>query len=157
VVNLSARLPITLVRQPGTDLYVFDDQQDERYASLGGFFPINGRLFGNSSGEDRNFHFTYEIDAEFVYHQGRGDVFTFRGDDDVWVFIDGRQVIDLGGVHSVSEQTINLDRLGWLQDGQTFSLKFFFAERHRSQSNFHIETTLQLRSVHLPPVSALFD
>jgi hypothetical protein len=36
-------------------------------------------------------------------------------------------------------------------------LDFFFAERHRTQSNFRIETTLQLRNVELPPTAALYD
>jgi len=156
-VNVSKQLPLTLVRRPGTDIYTFDDKEDPEFVSRGGFFPINGELFGNSRGENKNFHFTYELDTEFTYERGSGQVFTFVGDDDVWVFIDGKIVIDIGGVHAAVSQTINLDRLDWLVDGRTYSLKFFFAERHRTQSNFRIETTLRLRSVELPTTSALFD
>ncbi len=155
-VNVSKPLPITLVR--GTNgVYTFDDKQDPHFQNLGGFFPINGDMLGNSAGEDRNFHFTFELETEFTYEQGAGQVFRFIGDDDVWVFIDDKVVIDIGGVHSAVSQTIDLDRLDWLQDGETYSLKFFFAERHRTQSNFRIETTLSLRSVDLPTVTALYD
>jgi fibro-slime domain-containing protein len=155
--NVSAPLAITLVRQPGTNVYTFDDKSDPVYSSLGGFFPINGQLLGNSANENRNFHFTFELATEFVYQHGMGQIFTFTGDDDVWVFIDGRLVIDIGGVHAAVSQSIDLDRLAWLQDGQTYSLKFFFAERHRTQSNFRIDTTLRLRTIEPQPVTALHD
>lgn len=153
--NVSKPLDVTLHRQVGTNVYVFDDKLDPDYE--GGFFPINDDLFGNSAGNDRNFHFTYELETEFTYKEGAGLVFTFIGDDDVWVFVDDRLVIDLGGVHSAVSQTIDLDRLNWLEDGEEYTLKFFFAERHRTQSNFRIETTLQLKTVTPQVSTALHD
>ncbi|MBX3359741.1 MAG: fibro-slime domain-containing protein [Phycisphaeraceae bacterium] len=156
-VNMAAPYAVTLKRQPNSNMYTFDDKTDELFKGRGGFFPINGELFGNSSGETKNFHFTYEIDTRFVYKRGAGQVFTFTGDDDVFVFIDGKCVIDLGGVHSAVSQTIDLDRLAWLQDNKTYSLKFFFAERHRTQSNFRIDTTLTLLPAQLPSAAAVFD
>lgn len=156
-VNVSRQLPLTLTRQQGTNVYTFNDRSDPSFANRGGFFPINGELFGNSAGNDRNFHFTFELETEFTYEQGAGQVFSFTGDDDVLVFIDGKLVIDLGGVHSAISQSIELDRLTWLQDGHNYSLKFFFAERHRTQSNFRIDTTMQLRSIDPPTTSNLYD
>ena len=155
--NVSAPLDITLVREEGTNVFIFDDKEDPRFQSLGGFFPINGELFGNSAGEDKNFHFTFELTTKFEHQAGKGAVFTFIGDDDVWVFVDGRLVIDLGGVHGATSQTIDLDRLDWLEDGELYELKFFFAERHRTQSNFRIETTLKLYMVEPQISSALYD
>lgn len=160
-VNVSKVVPLTLNRVPNTNRYVFDSATDEPYKSRGGFFPINGELYGNSgtnsAGLTGNFHFTTEVSTEFVYERGQNQAFTFTGDDDVWVFIDGKLVIDLGGLHSKKEQTLNLDRLTWLENGRLYSLKVFHAERRTNQSNFRIETTLKLRSVEPPATSGAFD
>ncbi len=154
--NMSSPLTITLHRQAdGT--YMFDDKLDPDYSALGGFFPIDDQLFGNSPGTpDHNFHFTYEIHGRFVYDANAGQFFRFIGDDDIWVFIDGQLVIDLGGVHSASEQYVDVNRLG-MTDGAVYQLDFFFAERHRTQSNFRVTTNLPLVSTALPTVSVMHD
>jgi len=156
-VNMAKDLSITLQRQPNSNVYVFDDRTDPNFANLGGFFPINNQLFGNSAGDNKNFHFTYDLATTFIYKPGQGQVFKFRGDDDVWVFINGKCVIDIGGVHSAVEQTVELDRLANLVPGGVNTLHFFFAERHRTQSNFRIETTINLRSAELPNTSHVYD
>jgi len=72
--------------------------------------------------------------------------------------VDGQLVIDLGGVHAATTQTIEMDRISTLEHGKMHRLDFFFAERHRTQSNFRIETNLMLkRTVDLPMGSNLFD
>lgn len=154
-VNLSANVSLTLNRVEGTDRFVFDSDVDEEHGTYG-FFPVNGELYGNYK-SGRNYHFTTEINTEFTFHRETGQIFKFTGDDDVWVFIDGRLVVDLGGLHPKREQFLDLDRLEWLEDGRTYSFDIFHAERRYSGSNFRIETTLQLRAVELPVTAALYD
>ena len=153
-VNESDTLTVTLMRQ-SNGMYVYDHTQDPRFSSKGGFFPIDGKLL-DDAGDDRNFHFTYELHTRFAYDSNGEQVFRFIGDDDVWVFIDGNLVIDLGGVHSATEQRVDLDRLG-LEHGQVYTLAFFFAERHRTQSNFRIETNIPLTTDEVPAVAASLD
>jgi fibro-slime domain-containing protein len=102
------------------------------------FFPLDGQGFGNE-GERHNFAFTTEIHTAFQYNGG--ETFSFVGDDDVWVFIDNKLVIDLGGRHAQMDKSVNIDSLG-LSKGETYDLAVFHAERHTSESNFQIQTTL---------------
>ncbi len=155
-INISKALTLALVLQDdGT--YVFDDQEDPFYSERDGFFPIDDELFGNSDGSPyHNFHFTFELHAEFTYDASAGQMFQFVGNDDVWVFINGQLVIDLGDVHPTLDQYIDLDRLG-LQDGEVYRLDFFFAERYSTESNFRITTNLPLQTIDLPTISAQYD
>jgi fibro-slime domain-containing protein len=157
-VNLSMPVSITLERIGDTSTYFFHAHDDNNTEEREGFFPLDGALYNDMDRTyNHNFFFTFELDTEFVVEKNAGQVFTFFGDDDVWVYIDGRLVIDLGGVHGAVKQSIDIDRLDWLEDGERVDLRLFFAERHTTRSNFRVETNLRLNSVQELPVTALYD
>ncbi len=155
--NLSATHNIVLERQPGTNKYVFHMHDDPNQAGIQGFFPADGKLWNDHNQQlGHNYYLTFELETEFVYQEAMDQTFTFVGDDDVWVFVNGELVIDLGGVHGAVSQSIDLKRLG-LEDGQRCTLTLFFAERHTTRSNFRVETTLNLRTAELPNTFNLYD
>ncbi len=145
-VNMSGVYRITINRQAdGMYEYLTSD-----------FFPIDGALLGNGK-DSRNYFFTFEIAADFIYDASAGQVFDFMGDDDVWVFIDGKLVVDLGGIAGNQQQTVDLDRLG-LEHGETYRLHFFLAERHQPKSQFRFSTNILLDTgTIIPSITAAFD
>lgn len=163
-VNITIPYTITLEKSDPTrpHVYIFAVEKPKY------FFPIDGLGWNDTAldknGKKRNFYFTYQIATEFTFtprSQRNDDLFfTFSGDDDVWVFINGKLAVDIGGVHEQITKSVNLDqeasKLG-LVEGKTYPLDFFFAERHTSESNFRIETTLTLREVPPTTVSPLYD
>lgn len=164
-VNVSWPHTIELTRQANSDMFVFAMERPEYW------WPADNKGYGNSTGNlrwalpgEHNFHFTYELDTVFTYtdpdERDHDLVFEFTGDDDVWVYINGKLAVDIGGVHSQAFGGVNLDEraqeLG-LEIGDSYQLKMFFAERHTSECNFRIETTLVLRNAQLPSVTMPYD
>lgn len=116
------------------------------------FFPLDNRGFGNewnhekgkpddnSSAFDHNYSFTMELHWNFTKKQGMN--FSFRGDDDVWVFVNKKLQLDLGGIHLPQDGTFQVDNIAGLQNGQNYALDVFYAERHSAESHIQISTNI---------------
>lgn len=112
------------------------------------FFPLTDRGFGNTDGWNRNFHFTSEFRAYFEFRGG--EVLDFFGDDDVWVFINGRLAVDIGGVHGAAAGSVTLSdtvdqATGQIYDGRfdifeggIYEIAVFQAERHTTRSQYQL-------------------
>ena len=140
-VNMSGTYNLTL-DHIGGGIYQFSDST---------FFPIDNQLLGNE-GRIHNYHFTLELHSEFTYQADQ--MFTFTGDDDVFVFINDQLVIDLGGVHSAQTASVDLDTLG-LTAGENYSFDLFFAERHTTESSFLMQTSIALEQPTVPAPGAI--
>lgn len=119
------------------------------------FFPMDARGLEPSWNREglslaHDFAFCMEINAGFV--QRGGEVFRFRGDDDLWVYLDGRLLADRGGIHYAQEGvTVLLDTLPGQQgkQGSYRDLDVYFCSRIPSSSVFGMEAPLDPRPVPL--------
>jgi len=128
-----------------------------------GFYPIDDLKYLDSAktvlnpkfdwdiqGCHHNYSFAMKVSAQFKYV--RGQYFEFRGDDDVWVFINNRLVVDIGGCHNPVEGAVNLDTIGQndpslkLVEGREYPFHIFFSERNATGSNFKMRTSINLQT-----------
>lgn len=122
-----------------------------------GFYPLEnlgyeqpGLLTATSKVNNgaKNGGFTLRGESQFVYNKASNLYFTFTGDDDVYMYINGVLALDLGGAHGRNSKTVNLNDLDatkyGLVEGQVATFTFFYMERCSDASTFGIKTNMEL-------------
>ncbi|MBR6825773.1 MAG: fibro-slime domain-containing protein, partial [Oscillospiraceae bacterium] len=101
--------------------------------------------------KDVNYGFMLHASGSFVYYEDQEQKFDFVGDDDVYFFINGTLVMDLGGTHNPAGGSLLLSEantkynLG-LEDEGVYSFDMFYAERHTFGSNMKFSTNIKIVS-----------
>lgn len=107
--------------------------------SSSSFFPLDGRGFGS---ERNNHNYSFTMELHWTFTMVPGLTFNFTGDDDVWAFVDNKQVMDIGGIHGPLTGSFNVDEIAGLERNKKYSFDFFYAERHVTGSNIRITTNI---------------
>lgn len=126
----------TVYKVPGSSKDPIDLQQGSKHGS---FFPFN--TLGDHkywdipqiSEKSPDFHFGMTMSAKFIQPKdgkinGNNMVFEFSGDDDVWVYIDGVLVLDIGGIHNSVSGSIDFAEGTVKVGSNNYTLKNLFKE-----------------------------
>lgn len=126
------------------------DQNGNKLAAAGAnFFPLDGVSRTEYSDNHNNYYFGMRYDVTFKIGDYVGPLdYTFTGDDDLWVVLDGDKiVIDLGGIHQAANKKVNLWKYVRGEDEKIdkekeHTLTILYMERGAGASNCQMEFTL---------------
>lgn len=125
---------------------VIDKNGDQRATAGSNFFPLDGVPRSEKSDDgNHNYFFGMRYDVTFKIGDYVGPLnYTFSGDDDLWVVLDGKHiVIDLGGIHQAATKTVNLKPYVEGEDKEKeHTLTILYMERGAYESNCQMEFTL---------------
>jgi fibro-slime domain-containing protein len=125
----------------------------------------SGASVDNVTGVMRNFYFTSEV--RYLFRYAGNESLQFFGDDDVWVFLNGKLILDLGAPHERLQGTVTLSSSGSsatvqaqdvvkgtfstvgtaqtvaakdlnLEVGKIYEIAVFHADRHPRESNYQL-------------------
>jgi fibro-slime domain-containing protein len=89
-----------------------------------------------------NFSFTSEVKYWFKYESGKSYTLNFVGDDDVWVFVNKKLAVDLGGIHTPVEGSVTVDGTSaskyGISPGNVYQIAVFQAERQTEGSSYKL-------------------
>lgn len=127
------------------------NKNGEQLAAAGNdFFPLDKVSRSEKSDNNHNYFFGMRYDVTFKIGDYVGPLnYTFTGDDDLWVVLDGKQiVIDLGGIHDAATKTVDLWDYVKGEDGEIIdkekehTLTILYMERGAYLSNCQMDFTL---------------
>lgn len=125
---------------------VIDKNGDQRATAGDNFFPLDKVPRSEQSEDgDHNYFFGMRYDVTFKIGDYVGPLdYTFSGDDDLWVVLDGKHiVIDLGGIHQAATKKVNLKKYVEGEDKEKeHTLTILYMERGGYRSNCQMEFTL---------------
>lgn len=122
------------------------DQNGKQLTTAGNeFYPLDGVSSNEESEKRHNYYFGMRYDVTFKIGDYKGPLdYTFTGDDDLWVVLDGDKiVIDLGGIHQAANKKVNLWQYVDDKDKEKeHTLTILYMERGAGDSNCQMEFTL---------------
>ena len=125
---------------PGADGLTGERGNTGKYTSDGvsGDYPSSD----DSKPHNNMFGMQYTVNFELTDNYVGPLEYYFFGDDDMWVFLDGKLICDIGGVHSSVGMYVNLWDYIKKGDSGKHTLKFYYTERGLSGSTCYMQFTL---------------